>query len=315
MGCEHPAFATQCASVLNALTPLIDPTVQVRFATVPAGITGVCTIEQPTTAGSTHPLFNDPNVNLVVPAIFGTTFTYPTSTDAECLAVYPSTTSCSLAQDEGFIFTTDSALFADVPAFPCASPTDTRQTGQNFGAFFESCGAVGGDPHVTSFSISQLVVDLPFEDRKKYELYGNRGFRTVIGVSNSFITSIGITLGSQEILATLVDQEPIFLLNGEEIVGNFSTPFGTAELFDPYLVKLSGELAELERYLVVGLKIGNFIEVVGGIYPRGDTGFFNIEVARVRRRGEFGLLSALKNHSRRDQQFLSQFETEHLFSI
>ena len=157
------------------------------------------------------------------------------------------------------------------------------------------------------------VQNVQFENGKKYEFYGNRGFRVVIETISSYITSVGIKLESHELLATLVDQEPRFYLNGELIVGSFSTPFGNGELFDPQSMHFVGELAELARYQTLGLKIGNFIEIVGGIHPQSG-GFFNLEVARAGRRlGEFGLLAGLKNHDVRDTTFLSKFETESLF--
>jgi len=174
-------------------------------------------------------------------------------------------------------------------------------------------GSVGGDPHIFTFGGSEI--ELAFQNAKHYVFYGSHDFSVVIGtvgfLDTIFIAEVGVTMGSFRLHATQFATRPIFKLNGEEITENVHTPIGQAVLFDPQETHLRGALSELAPYLVTGIRIGDSIEIVGGYYAPFI--FYNIEIIRSAPSTEFGLLHAAKHQSKRDVDFLQQFETANIF--
>jgi hypothetical protein len=63
------------------------------------------------------------------------------------------------------------------------------------------------------------------------------------------------------------------------------------EIFTPEKAVLHGALAELSRYLTVGMKLGHLFEIVGGTHPVAG-GFFNIELMESAHGNDSGLLKA-----------------------
>jgi hypothetical protein len=73
----------------------------------------------------------------------------------------------------------------------------------------------------------------------------------------------------------VVGLEPKFYLNGEPLIDQGITPFGEVSIYHPDSSQLKGVLKKLSRCVVIGLRIPNFLDIVGGIHPvEADSSMF-----------------------------------------
>ena len=123
-------------------------------------------------------------------------------------------------------------------------------------------------------------------------------------------------MGEHHLLAVSNNGNPAFFLDGEEIGETATaTPIGDVVRFNTKDHQLAGALAELQRYLSIGIKVDNMFEIVGGIQPAGGV-FFNVQVKHNRMLGadfEGGILKAASGNRERAQDLLSNYEVESLF--
>ncbi len=167
------------------------------------------------------------------------------------------------------------------------------------------------------FTFDGNEVNFQFEDNKNYMFFGAPDFRIVIHtsgpVSASYITEIGISLGTHQFLASSDDLGPMFYFDGQPVSDQIETSMGVIEFFIPESLRLRGALSQLARFLVIGVRIPHKWEIVAGIHP-GKGVFFNIEVNQPAHELGFGLLlAAASQHNGLRDDFLSQFETTSLF--
>jgi len=317
--CENGGFAPFCPASLNPLISQVDPTVTVRFTDPPFTVDQApyCPGSNPVTStGLTSQLFTTPNDF--------TTRIYTGDSDKlnipaahpDCLAASRDTgNTCVIGAAGNFVFSGDYNPFAVGRGLSCVDSAYVTQLGENFGNLVATCGGSGGDPHIFTFDGTEIE-DLPFVDGRNYLLYSRDALRVVIQTSQihhtkaSFITQIGVSIGSHQLLATLEDSTPVFYIDGELVVENLQTSFGTIELYIPDGHQ-QGALAELQGYQTLGLKVGSFLNIVGGILPR-VTGFFNVEIRKSFEQ-ENGILARLHPSERSVTTDLSQFEVSHLF--
>jgi len=177
-------------------------------------------------------------------------------------------------------------------------------------------GGVGGDPHLFSFDGKELSSDLPFRARAFYSFYTSPSMqiviRTVDRKGTVLIDGVGITIQQHQFLAVLnVEEDAEFYLNGNLIVDSTLTSFGMLEYFYPTASDLVGPLAELSRYVEVGVKFHEFFTVVAGYHP-GFGGFFNLAVHQSDSSASGLLASVSRNHDLRDVS-LDEFETTTFF--
>jgi len=306
--CEWGGFDPRCASIMNPLITAVDPSCAVQYSAI--SVNPSCSLSPPTsTVNSFKTTPNDLTNNLR--QSLTTSFVYPTSADPECLwSASNSPPDCVLAAYGQFLFFADINLIAG----NCLGVAYSQTIGENVGAYVAACGGAGGDPHVFSFDGQQI--DLDFLAGKKYLFYGGEDFRITIETSNEkdrqvFISAIGIKMHSNYLLA-IYEDDPVFYYNGVQIEDSVLTPLGEAVVFVPEPQELHGALHELSKYVVTGLKIENFVEIVGGVYNSAPFGFFNIEVVRSHR-SDFGLLQAVVNRRDRMAVRVSDFEITSLF--
>jgi len=318
---ELPGFcSTNFLSFINTLIPTIDSSVSVRYQSM---LVNVLNCGQPalTAAGMSNAVFLNPN-DLTTAVYFAAsgTFTYPMSTDPECLVTSDTSTFCSAAQDAGFLFFTDVDPFCDFDANAgCVTASIVGQLGENIGNYVQHfvCGGAGGDPHIFSFDGSE--VHALFDDGKNYLMYSTPDFKVVIHTSGpstmSYITSIGVTIGNHRLLATNdTNGDPGFFFDGEPLIDSVSTPAGEASVFVPDDIKFIGALAQLERYIQIGLKVGNALQIVGGYHPQTGL-FFNVELHKLQRDDAGFLRAATESKTRMGApfKFLQEFEIPSLF--
>jgi hypothetical protein len=179
-----------------------------------------------------------------------------------------------------------------------------------------ACGGVGGDPII--YSSPTETTKLYFEREKFYEFHNSTGrYRIVIRTNQyQYITLVGVNFFS-DLLVGQMNQynEPEFYYNGEllQVGDRVNTPIGVLECFIPDPKKIvPGPLSEMSRYIAIGVRINNQLEIYGG--EAHQSGFFNIASRQFS--NDFGLYPHLsRGHLERAaaKELLPLYETPSLF--
>lgn len=316
LGCDEAQFAT-CPAFMNQILDRLvtDLSPSVRFSE-PATTVNPETCTQVT--GAAGSVLATPNDLTAFFSTKATTLSVPSS-DAACI-VGDAEGNCIAAQAGQIV------LFGDLNPFvpntgmgaACINDRFVQDLGENFGRLiYNTCaaGGAGGYAHVFPFDGTEIEV-IFFEDGHHYLLYSAAEFRVTIGISgipeSTFITSVGITLGSDQLLATEENGEPVFRFNGQIVSAPVSTLLGELETYEPDTDKLKhtpGALSQLSRYVDTGIKVNEVFNVVAGVHP-GKGVFFNVEVKKFS--DDTGLLTAADSR-RRDFRLPRRWEVESLF--